>query len=152
MKLRGGHVSQLVLTPQFQHIHWTTPSLEKNTLVFMILYSWENQECYFPGGKSPCGMLLADPGLVNSIILTKPIKYKILYVWNSQECCFYRGKSPCGMHSADQGLVKLNSGKIRFQILHIHCKPYHFLYKLWVLGLGGPRGLRNSKVFFPRGL
>ena len=64
---------------------------------------------------------------------------------------FLPGKSPCGMQLAGQGLVKLNSGKIQFQILYIHCKPYHFLYKLGVSGLGGPPGLSKTKVFFQGG-
>ena len=105
-----------------------------------MIHSRKIQECNFPEGKSPCGMLLADPELVSSKILNKSINYVIIHVQNSQECCFYEGKSPCGMQLAGQGLVKLNSGKIQFQILYIHCKPYHFLYKLGVWGLGGLGG------------
>ena len=55
------------------------------------------------------------------------------------------------MQLAGQGLVKLNSDKIKFLILYIHCKPYHFLYETGFWGLGGSRGLRKTKVFFQGG-
>ena len=97
-------------------------------------------------------MLLADPELVSWKLLNKFTNYVIIHVQNSQECCFYQRKSPCRIQLAGQGLVKLNSGKVQFQILYIHCKPYSCLYKFGIWGLGGPRGLRKIKVFFSKGV
>ena len=50
------------------------------SLFFQINAISKIQACNFQGGKSPCGMQLAHPGLVNSKILTKPIKHVIIYV------------------------------------------------------------------------
>ena len=47
---------------------WRMAALQppwKKTLVFTIIHSRKIQECNFPVGKSPCGMLLADPELVS---------------------------------------------------------------------------------------
>ena len=86
----------------------TTSLIKKSLFFFQINAISKIQKSNFQGGKSPCGMQLAHPGLVNSKILTKPINHVSIYVRNSQ-----LGKTkPCRMQLAGQGLVKLKSGNI----------------------------------------
>ena len=111
------------------------------------MHSKKSRNAIFREEKAPAGCSLLIQDLSTQKYWPNPLNMWLYMFTNSQECCFYWGKSPCGMHSADQGLVKLNSGKIRFKILYIHCKPYHFLYRLGVLGIRGVSGnYKKSKI------
>ena len=131
------------------------PPWKNKTVVFTIIHSRKIQECNFPEGKSPCGMLLADPELVSWKILNKPTNYVIIHVQNSQECCFYQGKSSCGTQPAGQGLVKMKSSKSQLQIHCMHFKSnWNMTYSLEIKGLGleGSWGITKKSRLFLQGL
>ena len=81
------------------------------------------QGCSFHEGKSPCGMQLAQPGLVSTRNFQKSFKHDGRHAEHFQERSLYKRQSPCGMQRARQELVKLNSGKIQSKMSISHANP-----------------------------
>ena len=115
----------------------TTTPLKKSRF-FDNAHARKFHGCKFHEGKSPCGMQLAHPGLINTRNVNTNQKSDWTYAGNPQECCFYGGKSPCGMQRARQGLVKLNSGKIQSKMSISDTSPIEMCINY---GLGDPEGL-----------